>query len=250
MKKSTLPLEDLFGADDRRLEVLRAIAQSGSISQAARSSGVSYKAAWQAVETLSNLAGVALVEKLVGGAGGGGASLTASGHELLRAADLLRSAQRQTLDHLRRGAATAGAVAAVGLRTSMRNQLPCKVRSLASSQGSVRVALVLPDGQSLSARITRESAQLLGLKSGLAVLALCKATAVTVAPWIEARAGVSLLGGTVARLSAGRGAREVSLLMPSGLFVIGFAEIDARLKRRQPAMAAIEESAVVLGRAG
>jgi molybdate transport repressor ModE-like protein len=46
---------------DRRIAILRGIAQSGSISQAARDVGVSYKAAWQAIDTLTNLAGVPLV---------------------------------------------------------------------------------------------------------------------------------------------------------------------------------------------
>src|SRR5450830_1593 len=59
---------------DKRLEILRGIAAGGSISQAARDAGVSYKAAWQAIDTLSNLAGAELVQRAVGGAGGAGAA--------------------------------------------------------------------------------------------------------------------------------------------------------------------------------
>ncbi|WP_395057766.1 winged helix-turn-helix domain-containing protein [Polaromonas sp.] len=58
---------------DKRIDILRLIGESGSISQAARDAGVSYKAAWQAIDTLSNLAGGMLVQRAVGGAGGGGA---------------------------------------------------------------------------------------------------------------------------------------------------------------------------------
>lgn len=64
------------GIADKRIEVLRKIAETGSISQAAREAGISYKAAWQAIDTLTNLTGVSLVEKSVGGIGGGGAKLT------------------------------------------------------------------------------------------------------------------------------------------------------------------------------
>jgi hypothetical protein len=53
---------------DKRIDVLRAVGASGSISQAARDCGVSYKAAWQAIDTLTNLAGAVLVERVVGGA--------------------------------------------------------------------------------------------------------------------------------------------------------------------------------------
>ena len=68
---------------DRRIDILRRIADVGSISEAARSAGMSYKSAWQAVETLTNLAGTPIVEKVVGGANGGGTQLTATGRLIL-----------------------------------------------------------------------------------------------------------------------------------------------------------------------
>jgi hypothetical protein len=73
------------------------------------------------------------------------------------------------------------------------------------------------------------------------------ATAVTVAPRIVALAGINLLNGKVARRSSGSGAAEVSLQLVPGLALVGFAEPDSGLKLRQLAMAAIEESAVVIG---
>src|SRR6478752_1329068 len=78
---------------DKRLEILRRVAAVGSISQAARDAGVSYKAAWQALDTLSNLAGAALVERAVGGSGGGGARLSAAGEQVLQAADQMGRAR-------------------------------------------------------------------------------------------------------------------------------------------------------------
>lgn len=37
---------------DKRIDILRLISESGSISQAARQAKVSYEAAWQAIDTL------------------------------------------------------------------------------------------------------------------------------------------------------------------------------------------------------
>ena len=45
----------LAALSDKRIDILRRIKETGSISEAARASGVSYKAAWQALETLENL---------------------------------------------------------------------------------------------------------------------------------------------------------------------------------------------------
>jgi molybdate transport system regulatory protein len=130
------------------------------------------------VDTLSNLAGSPLLEKVVGGSGGGGARLTPEGHTLLAAADRLHTARTAVVAQLD-GRPALGA-AALALRTSMRNTLPCSVHRVQPQAGAMNVQLQLPDGQMVTARVTRESAQLLGLTKGLNVLALCKATAVTV----------------------------------------------------------------------
>ena len=83
------------GTADKRIEVLRKIAETGSISQAAREAGISYKAAWQAIDTLTNLTGVSLVEKSVGGIGGGGAKLTADRLRLLEIAGVLEKNRQE-----------------------------------------------------------------------------------------------------------------------------------------------------------
>lgn len=238
-------------AVDKRLEVLRSMQQAGSISEAARANGVSYKAAWQALETLSNLAGVPLVDKAVGGSGGGGAKLTPAGLEVLQAADLLHLAREKALAQLGRSAHGLGlnwrGIAGMGLRTSMRNQMPCTVHDIRPDKGSATVVLALPDGQRLCSRITLESVQLLSLAPGQKVLAMCKATAVTVAPTIVGLGGVNLLRGKVLRRGTGAAGVEVSLQLCPGLGLVGFADAQTPLKLRQAAMAAIEPHAVVIG---
>ncbi len=176
-------------ASDKRLDILRSIHAVGSISEAARSAGVSYKAAWQAIDTLSNLAGAPLLERSVGGAGGGGARLSAAGLHLLEAADWLAASRAQSLQSwAQRGPARGGiqdaagisGAMALGLRTSMRNQCVGNVVAVRKAGALMLVELALPGSGTLHSRVTRESAQLLGLKKGLEVLALFKATAVTV----------------------------------------------------------------------
>jgi molybdate transport system regulatory protein len=252
MNKKTLPLAELLGfeASDKRIDILRRIGQVGSISEAARGAGVSYKAAWQALETLANLAGTPLVEKAVGGSGGGGAVLTAAGQQVLQAAQALAQARQQVLAQLQQGnTAAATGRAALALRTSMRNQFPCTVGRLTPQQGQVRVPLVLADGSTLHARITRESAQLLALKPGLPVLALCKATAVEMAPRIASGAARNVLTGVVTRASRAVAGGEVSLRLPGGIQLIGFAAAGHGLRSGQTAMASVDESAVVIAAA-
>ncbi len=251
MKKKPLQLASALGHDaaDKRLDILRRIGEVGSISEAARAAGVSYKAGWQAVDTLSNLAGVPLVERTVGGSGGGGAQLTDAGRELLRAADELALARGQVLARLGSKAgrlSNPSALAALGLRTSMRNQLPCTVAGLRAHGQVVRVNLALPGGAQLFSRITRESAQLLGLSAGQHVLALCKATAVKVATAVESAEGINLLHGVATRVSRAAQGGEVALALEGGLQLVGFAGAGSGLRVRSAAVAAIDEAAIVV----
>ncbi|MDP4608483.1 MAG: TOBE domain-containing protein [Burkholderiaceae bacterium] len=256
MTTARIQFEDVLGSSttDKRVEVLRSVHQVGSISQAARANGVSYKAAWQALETLGNLSGVPLIEKAVGGSGGGGARLTPEGLQVLRAADALHSARVQALAAIRgdnsTGTLPLQAIAGVGLRTSMRNQLPCTVTAIRRAQGAVWVSLGLSDGQTLHAKITAESEQLLGLAKGMAVLAMCKAAAVTVAPTIVAMGGINLLRGCISRSGRSKEDQQVGVELCKGLQLAGFAVQGHVLKNKQAVMAAIDESAVVIALLG
>jgi molybdate transport system regulatory protein len=238
---------------DKRIDILRLVGESGSISQAARQAKVSYKAAWQAIDTLTNLAGVALVERAVGGSGGGGASLTPAGQKLLAVAGLLNETRSQVLAAFKSNELllprALPALSNMSVRTSMRNQLPCQVDKLEVRGQMARVYLKLAGGALLVSRITKASAELLGLQKGQTVLALCKATAVTVtaqSPIAIAPPGVQGLNGQAVRISRGTTGDEVSLQLDGGLQLVGFAAAGSGLKTKALVQALIDESAVVI----
>jgi molybdate transport system regulatory protein len=66
-----------------KADLLDAIAQSGSISAAAKAMGMSYRRAWLLVEAMNASFREPLVHSTRGGPGGGGARLTPLGHEAL-----------------------------------------------------------------------------------------------------------------------------------------------------------------------
>ena len=246
------------GMADKRIDILRQIGQGGSISQAARAAGVSYKAAWQALDTLTNLAGVALVERVVGGVGGGGARITPAGQQLLAAAGAVQQARSAVLAQLGgdAGADADAVVARLSVRTSMRNQWPCVVQAMESRGQIVRVHLRglagAAAGLGVSARITRESAELLGLRPGMPVQALCKATAVRVLPpgkGPAAPAGNQWLG-RVTRVSRGELGDEVAAQLDAGVQMVGFAAPASGMRARSRVLLAADESAIVLAVVG
>lgn len=66
-----------------KADLLELIGQTGSISEAGRRMGMSYKRAWSLVEGLNRIFRAPLVTSERGGAGGGGAALTSLGQDVL-----------------------------------------------------------------------------------------------------------------------------------------------------------------------
>jgi molybdate transport system regulatory protein len=73
-----------FAVGPGKIDLLRAVAESGSISGAARTLRMTYKRAWLLIDSMNQGFGRPVVERSVGGKGGGGARLTARGEALLR----------------------------------------------------------------------------------------------------------------------------------------------------------------------
>jgi len=241
------------GAD--RVALLKAVAELGSISAAARQVGLSYKGAWDGVQALNNLFDAPLIEAQAGGKAGGTAVVTPRGLAVIEAFRKLEAELGETLSRLEarlergglgdvfwslgmktsarnalRGVVSRIEVGAVnsevtlqvapgveivsvvtrqsvdelalavgkpalalikssfvvlakgeGLVTSARNQLPGRVLSREDGAVSSEVTLSLADGKTLTATITRESGEAMGLRQGELALALIKASHVILA---------------------------------------------------------------------
>jgi molybdate transport system regulatory protein len=229
---------------DKRFEVLQALAEAGSISEAARRASISYKSAWQAIETLSNLAGGSVVTKIIGGKGGGGALLTPLGESLLSRARTFHQAQRQFLQ----SQVNPHFTPILGLQTSMRNQLHANIERITTRGGVCSIKMVLRGGQSMQSSITRESRELLGIQRGDSVLVLFKATAVaiTLANQDQFKSADNRLMGKVVRNATRRVPYEISLAIAEEIVVVGFTELPPKPRLGAEAIAHINSSAVVI----
>lgn len=73
--------KDMMGPG--KADLLERITETGSIAAAGREMGMSYKRAWQLVETMNAMFRAPVVESTRGGSKGGGAVVTATGHAVL-----------------------------------------------------------------------------------------------------------------------------------------------------------------------
>lgn len=76
--------------DEYAFELLKQIDETGSLKQAAQNINVSYRKAWDSVESIETLMGFKLVNRQRGGSHGGKTELTPEGIQLIGAHNSLR----------------------------------------------------------------------------------------------------------------------------------------------------------------
>lgn len=81
--KISLILESGARIGPGKAALLESVRDTGSISAAARAMGMDYKRAWTLIDSLNRAFDRPVVERATGGSGGGGATLTAFGAEVL-----------------------------------------------------------------------------------------------------------------------------------------------------------------------
>ncbi|AJY09719.1 MULTISPECIES: TOBE domain-containing protein [Burkholderia] len=245
-----------------RIALLAAIADTGSITRAAKAVGLSYKAAWDAIDTMNNLAGEPLVVRATGGKGGGGTTLTPRATSLIAAFRTIEREHRRFIDAASRAVSGFDVdwalIGRIGMRTSARNQLFGKVASIVRGTVNDEVALTLPGGQTIVAVLTHESADALGLQVGAHACALLKASWIVLAVddgdgalKVSAR---NQLRGTVQSVSTGAVNSEVTLALDGGgtlTAVVTNDSVDALpLRVGTCAVALFKASSVILAVTG
>lgn len=166
-----------------RVAMLEAVGELGSISAAAKRLGLSYKGAWDVVQALNNLFEGPLIEAAPGGRAGGSAAITPRGEAVVAAFHRVRTEIEATLAKLddTLSAEPADLFWSLGMRTSARNALRGQIIDITPGAVSAEVTLKVADGVTITATLTRQSVEDLGLMVGKPAVALIKASFVMLA---------------------------------------------------------------------
>ncbi|MFT4047638.1 MAG: TOBE domain-containing protein [Solimonas sp.] len=217
-------LQGGLAAGASRIALLESIAATGSISAAAKAVGLSYKAAWDAVAAMNNLADQPLVVPSTGGRNGGGTRLTKRGHELVQSFRVLEARHRRFLDALNEAHVQAGGdlrvLGRLAMQTSARNQFAGQVARRTRGAVNDEIEITLHGGETIVATVTSESGEALRLERGSEVVALVKASSVIIGVE-DAGAALRLsarnqLRGTVSSLHRGAVNSEVVIDLAGG----------------------------------
>lgn len=239
-----------------RMALLRTVAEQGSITQAARAFGMSYKGAWDAIDAMNQVAGLPLVERLTGGRGGGSTRLTEHGRRLLERYEQLDRVHQRFVQLLADEAMDLdrefSLLKVLNVKTSARNQWVGTIAAIRAGAVNDEIEIALPGGTRLAAVITRESTDALGLRVQQTVIALVKSSAVVLATGLgDAKVSArNRLDGTVAAVKPGAVNAEVVLHTAEGLPVVAIvtqasvAALD--LQPGRPVTALVKSSDVIL----
>lgn len=238
-----------------RIALLAAVADQGSITKAAQSVGLSYKAAWDALNAINNLLPRPAIAAQAGGRHGGGAAVTEDGLALIAAFRMLEERFARAAALFADGETPVDPltlIRSLGMKTSARNAFRCTVDEIRQGSVNAEVILNLAEGVHLAATVTDESMRDLGIAKGQTVSALIKATFVMLAtgeelPAVSAR---NRILGTVSRREDGPVSCEITLDIGGGKSLTSVVTRDGAdelgLQPGIPAWALFKASHVIL----
>ncbi len=235
--------------DAKRIKLLEKIDETGSMSKAAREVGISYKAAWDAIDKMNNLADEPLVMKVTGGRKGGGSTLTPYARELIISFYDMVEAQDRTLEMIGNQNRTGMSF----FLASTKNLFSCHIQTMVTGDVNATIGLKLRGEDMLAAVITRDSVKRLELEQGDRVYALVNESAISLLKGDGRNLAVSArnrLLGKVSRITSSGVSAEVEIRLPGGqaiYVVMTAASIDSmELKEEDVVTALFKAQSVML----
>ncbi len=239
-----------------RVELLRAVGEHRSITRAAKAFGMSYKAAWDAIDTMNERSATPVVERVTGGKGGGHTQVTEFGQRLIERYEKIHQVHQRFLRLIEQDAMNLdeefSLLKVLNMKTSARNQWVGKVTAVRSGAVNDEIEVSLPGGLRLSAIVTRESTESLGLRTQMTVIALVKSSAVLLAVGLdEARVSArNRIEARVRTVTPGAVNAEVVLQAEGGVDVVAIvpqaAVSDLGLQAGAAVTALVKASDIVL----
>lgn len=208
-----------------QINLLEKIEELGSITRAAKAVGICYKTAWDTINLINNTAEKPLVDRQIGGKGGGGSCLTDEGKKVISQFKTIQEEHRKFLDNQEERFGYTGSVFNYLRRSSgivsARNTFTGIVASINRSTVYAEVILNLKGGLTLTAVVSNAAIDNLGLKTGMEAYALVRASSVMVASGLHnARitAG-NLYSGVVENISQGPATTEVDVVIDDSMVI-------------------------------
>lgn len=239
-----------------RMELLLFIEETGSITKAAKMMKMSYKAAWDTVDTMNNLSEHPLVNRVKGGKGGGGTELTPYAKELIATYKVLQEEHYNFLNNLSKRLQEDNGhfrlLESMNVRISARNQLKMRVVDIHKGAVESEIFMRHHNEETFMAIITNDSLETLDLEVGTEVYALFKANAVVISTDTDLKkSDRNRFAGKVNRISRGNFDAEVVVELKGGGTLCSTMSIDVleelKLQNGMDVVAFCKPNSIIIG---
>jgi molybdate transport system regulatory protein len=245
-----------FLASDR-IALLEKIREHGSITKAAKAVGISYKTAWEIIDTINNLSDKPLVVRMTGGRGGGGTHLTREGATVI---DHFRTIQKEHEKFLGKVAEKVGDahkfykfIRSIAMKVSARNLFKGTVSRIQTGSVNSEVELSMRGMDAIIAIITNESVENLDLAVGKDAYAIVKSSSVIIGKDLSGSkiSARNRLSGRIINVLKGAVNTEVTLEMAGqntiSAMMTNESAAEMGLRKGDDVYAIFKASSVIIG---
>lgn len=238
-----------------RIELLKKIEKTGSINAASKEMKMSYKAAWERINSMNKLADKPLITRTTGGKGGGGTILTPYAHQLIQTYNRLNEVHRKFIDRFAEAGNDPERLKKIlnrtFLTTSARNQLPSKVKQIEPNGLNTNITLSLLGDVSLVSSITTKSVEDMGLTMKSDVYAIIKSSDIHIVNTPpESSKNLNVIEGVIESIQTSQNSLEISFKVNNTLSLIAVLEKqedETALSASSKAYAIISTKNIIIG---
>ncbi|MEN8727405.1 MAG: TOBE domain-containing protein, partial [Sulfurovum sp.] len=215
---------------EKRIELLHAIQEHGSISKAAKAVPMSYKSAWEAVDTMNSLSPEPIVSRETGGKDGGGTTITAYGQQLLANYAVLKEEHNHFLARLSEltdiESGSFKTIGRLSMQISARNQIQADVVTVESQNVNAKIHLKLKSGQELVSVITKEAVENLHIEEKQTVVAIFKSSAVVLSDMRDEKSKENRVEGIVTKIEEDVENAKVQVDIGNHVIIVSVMPVD------------------------
>lgn len=198
----------------KRIALLKAIDEVGSLNSAIKLVPLSYKGAWDMIDIMNNLCPTPVVEKNTGGIGGGGTRLTQYGKNLVKTYEIIEKEHQKFLETISLvtdfDSGNLKFFRRFNMQISARNQLLGIIQKIEIEKVSATVYVKLKNDYVITSVITAGAVENLALKEEDEVIVIIKSNSVILS--IDEKINISArnkLNGVIEKIYLGEVNAEV-----------------------------------------
>ena len=241
---------------EKRIELLHAIEEHGSISKAAKAVPMSYKSAWEAVDTMNALSPEPIVSRETGGKDGGGTTITAYGLQLLENYAVLKEEHTHFLARLSEltdiQSGSFKTIGRLAMQISARNQIQAKVVSVECENVNAKIHLKLKSGKELISIITKDAVENLHIEENETVTAIFKSSVVLLSNMRDAKGEENGVEGIVTKIDKDAENAKVQVDIGNHDTIVSVMPVDSlekmELNEGSSVMAMIKANDIMIGK--